>query len=32
VAARFPLRETAEAHKEVKGGGKVDTVVVEPPP
>jgi NADPH2:quinone reductase len=30
VAARFPLYETAAAHKAVEGGGKVGTVVVEP--
>jgi NADPH:quinone reductase len=30
VAARFPLYETAAAHKAVEVGGKVGTVVVEP--
>src|SRR5438105_9771226 len=30
VAARFPLLETAGAHKEVERGGKVGTVIVEP--
>jgi hypothetical protein len=30
VAARFPLYETAAAHKAVECGGKVGTVVVEP--
>ena len=30
VAARFPLYETAAAHKAVEAGGKVGTVVVEP--
>ncbi len=30
VAARFPLYETAAAHKEVERGGKIGTVVVEP--
>ena len=30
VAARFPLYETAAAHKEVERGGKVGTVIVEP--
>jgi hypothetical protein len=30
VAARFPLLETARAHKEVKRGGKSGTVIVEP--
>src|SRR6185437_14392671 len=30
VAARFPLAETASAHKAVEAGGKVGTVVVEP--
>jgi NADPH2:quinone reductase len=30
VAARFPLFETAAAHKAVEAGGKVGTVVVEP--
>ena len=30
VAARFPLCETAAAHKAVEAGGKVGTVVVEP--
>jgi NADPH2:quinone reductase len=30
VAARFPLHDTAAAHKEVERGGKVGTVVVEP--
>jgi len=29
VAARFPLRETAAAHRAVEQGGKVGTVVVE---
>jgi len=30
VTARFPLFQTAAAHKEVERGGKVGTVVVEP--
>jgi len=30
VAARFPLAETAAAHRAVERGGKVGTVVVEP--
>jgi hypothetical protein len=30
VAARFPLYDTAAAHKEVERGGKVGTVIVEP--
>ena len=30
VAARFPLYQTAAAHKTVEAGGKVGTVVVEP--
>jgi NADPH:quinone reductase len=30
VAARFPLYETASAHKEVERGGKVGTVILEP--
>jgi len=30
VAARFPLYETAAAHREVERGGKIGTVVVEP--
>jgi len=30
VAARFPLYETAAAHKAVEAGGKIGTVVVEP--
>jgi len=30
VAARFPLYETAAAHREVERGGKVGTVIVEP--
>ncbi len=30
VAARFPLYETAAAHREVEAGGKIGTVVVEP--
>jgi NADPH2:quinone reductase len=30
VAARFPLYETAAAHKAVEAGGKVGTVIVEP--
>ena len=30
VAGRFPLYETAGAHKAVERGGKVGTVVVEP--
>jgi NADPH:quinone reductase len=30
VAARFPLHQTAAAHKTVERGGKVGTVVVEP--
>ena len=30
VAARFPLYETAAAHRAVERGGKVGTVVVEP--
>ena len=30
VAARFPLYQTAAAHKAVEAGGKVGTVVVEP--
>jgi hypothetical protein len=30
VAARFPLLETAGAHKEVERGGKIGTVIVEP--
>jgi NADPH2:quinone reductase len=30
VAARFPLYQTAGAHKAVEAGGKVGTVVVEP--
>ena len=30
VAARFPLYQTAAAHKEVERGGKIGTVVVEP--
>jgi NADPH:quinone reductase len=30
VAARFPLEETAAAHKTVEAGGKVGTVIVEP--
>lgn len=30
VAARFPLDETAAAHKTVEAGGKIGTVVVEP--
>jgi NADPH:quinone reductase len=30
VAARFPLYETAAAHKTVEAGGKVGTVIVEP--
>ena len=30
VAARYPLDETAGAHKAVEAGGKVGTVVVEP--
>jgi hypothetical protein len=30
VAARFPLYQTARAHKAVEAGGKVGTVVVEP--
>ena len=30
VAARFPLHQTAAAHKAVERGGKVGTVVVEP--
>ena len=30
VAARFPLYETAAAHREVECGGKIGTVVVEP--
>jgi NADPH2:quinone reductase len=30
VAARFPLAETAAAHRAVEQGGKVGTVVVEP--
>src|SRR5246127_1675886 len=32
VAARFPLDQTAAAHKAVEQGGKVGTVVVEPQP
>jgi len=30
VSARFPLYETATAHKTVEAGGKVGTVIVEP--
>jgi NADPH2:quinone reductase len=30
VAARFPLYETATAHKEVERRGKIGTVIVEP--
>ena len=30
VAARFPLYETAAAHREVERGGKVGTVIVKP--
>jgi hypothetical protein len=30
LAARFPLYETAAAHKEVERGGKIGTVIVEP--
>jgi NADPH:quinone reductase len=30
VAARFPLYETAAAHKVVEAGGKIGTVIVEP--
>jgi NADPH2:quinone reductase len=30
VAARFPLYETATAHKTVEAGGKIGTVIVEP--
>ena len=30
VAGRFPLFETAGAHKAVERGGKVGTVIVEP--
>jgi hypothetical protein len=30
VAARFPLYETAAAHKTVEASGKVGTVIVEP--
>src|SRR5271170_4007748 len=30
VAARFPLYETAAAHKAVEAGGKIGTVIVEP--
>jgi NADPH2:quinone reductase len=30
VAARFPLYETAAAHRAVERGGKVGTVIVEP--
>lgn len=30
VAARFPLYETAAAHREVEKGGKIGTVIVEP--
>ena len=30
VAARFPLYETAAAHRAVEAGGKVGTVIVEP--
>jgi NADPH:quinone reductase len=29
IAARFPLRRTADAHLEVEKGGKLGTVVVE---
>ena len=30
VAARFPLYQTAAAHKAIEAGGKVGTVVIEP--
>ncbi len=30
VAGRFPLFETAAAHKVVERGGKVGTVILEP--
>ena len=30
VSARFPLSETAVAHKAVEAGGKIGTVIVEP--
>jgi hypothetical protein len=30
VVARFPLLETAGAHKQVERGGKIGTVIAEP--